>query len=57
MRLGLEGPPHTLTFGWDVLAVAVLSLAVYALTIRGRLPAERSLEYVGDLTAEADAEL
>lgn len=53
--LGLEGPRDTLTFGWDALAVAVLSLAVYALAIRSRLPAERSREYAGSLTgAEAE---
>jgi hypothetical protein len=45
-----------LAFGWDVVAVALLSLAVYAFAIRTRLPAERALDYVGDLTAEAEAE-
>ena len=54
--LGLHGPRNVLTFGWDVLAVALLSFAVYAFAIRSRLPAERALEYVGDLTAEAEAE-
>jgi amino acid transporter len=54
--LGLDGPRNELTFGWDVLSVAVLSLAVYALAIRSRLPAERALAYVGDLTAETEAE-
>ncbi len=54
--LGLDGPRNVLTFGWDVLAVALLSLAVYALAIRSRLPAEQALEYVGDVTAEAEAE-
>jgi amino acid transporter len=54
--LGLHGPRNVLTFGWDVLAVALLSLAVYAFAIRSRLPAEQALEYVGDLTAEAEAE-
>jgi amino acid transporter len=54
--LGLEGPRNVLTFGWDMLAVALLSLVVYALAIRTRLPAERALEYVGALTAEAEAE-
>jgi hypothetical protein len=44
-----------LTFGWDVLAVALLSLVVYAFAIRSRLPAEQTLDYVGDLTAEAEA--
>jgi amino acid transporter len=55
--LGLEGPQNTLTFGWDVLAVALLSLTVYAVAIRARLPAERALAYVGDLAAEAEPEL
>ena len=54
--LGLEGPRNVLTFGWDMLAVALLSLVVYALAIRTRLPAERALEYVDALTAEARAE-
>jgi amino acid transporter len=54
--LGLHGPRNELTFGWDVLAVALLSLAVYAFAIRTRLAAEQTLEYVGDLTAEAEAE-
>ena len=54
--LGLHGPRNELRFGWDMLAVALFSLAVYAFAIRVRLPAERALGYVGDLTAEADAE-
>ena len=41
--LGLEGPRNTLTFGWDILAVALFSLAAYAFAIRSRLPAERAL--------------
>ena len=41
--LGLHGPRNELTFGWDVLAVALLSLAVYAFAIRSRLPAEQAL--------------
>lgn len=53
--LGLHGPRNELTFGWDVLAVALLSLVVYALAIRSRLPAERARDRVGDLTAEAEA--
>jgi amino acid transporter len=52
--VGLRGPRDVLTFGWDVLAVAVLGLAVYAFAIRSRLPDEQALEYVGDLTAEAE---
>jgi hypothetical protein len=55
--LGLEGPRNTLTFGWDVLAVALLSVAVYAVAIRSRLPAGRTLEYVGDSTAEAASDV
>jgi amino acid transporter len=53
--LGLHGPRNELTFGWDVLAVALFSLAIYAWAIRSRLPAEQALENVGDLTAEAEA--
>src|SRR5881392_614354 len=45
--LGLHGPRNVLTFGWDALAVALLSLAVYAFAIRRRLPAEQALEYIG----------
>ena len=41
--LGLDGPRNVLTFGWDILAVAVLGLAVYAVAIRSRLPAARAL--------------
>jgi amino acid transporter len=55
--LGLEGPRNTLTFGWDALAVALLSAAVYAAAIRSRLPAGRALEYVGDLSAEAASDV
>jgi len=52
--LGLHGPRDELTFGWDVLAVALFSLAVYTVAIRSRLPADQAREYVGDLTAEAE---
>src|SRR5436190_4043147 len=54
--LGPEGPRNALTFGWDILAVALLSLAVYVLAIWSRLPSERAVDYVGDLTAEAGAD-
>jgi amino acid transporter len=54
--LGLRGPRNELTFGWDLLAVALLSLAVYAIAIRTRLPAAQALEHVGDLTAEVELE-
>jgi hypothetical protein len=45
-----------LTFGWDILTVALFSVAVYAYAIRQRLPRQRALDYVGDLTAEAEEE-
>jgi amino acid transporter len=48
--VGLHGPRNELTFGWDILVVALLSLAVYAFAIRCRLPAEKALKYVGDST-------
>lgn len=54
--LGLQGPRNELTFGWDILAVAVLSVAVYALAIRTRLPVEQAIAYIGDPTDEAEAE-
>ena len=50
--VGLHGPRNELTFGWDILAVAFFSLAVYVLAIRSRLPAERALDYIGDPTVE-----
>ena len=37
--LGLHGPRNELTFGWDILVVAVFSLVIYAFAIRSRLPA------------------
>ncbi len=50
--LGLRGPRNELTFGWDILAVAVLSIVVYAFAIRSRLPAEQALAYIGDPTKD-----
>ena len=50
--LGLHGPRNELTFGWDILAIALFSVAVYAFAIRSRLPAEQALEYIGDPTVE-----
>jgi len=52
--IGLHGPRNTLTFGWDVLAMTLFSVAVYAFAIRRRLPDERALNYVSDLTTEAE---
>jgi len=52
--IGLTGPRNDLTFGWDMLVMAVFSIVIYVLAIRTRLPNERVTEYVGDLTAEAE---
>jgi len=52
--IGLTGPRNDLTFGWDMLVMAVFSVVIYLLAIRSRLPSERVNEYVGDLTAEAE---
>jgi amino acid transporter len=54
--IGLNGPRNVLPFGWDILVMAIFSLAIYLLAIRVRLPSERVEEYVGDLTAEAEEE-
>jgi hypothetical protein len=50
--VGLHGPRNELTFGWDILSVALLSVVIYALAIRIRLPAEQALEYIGDPMVE-----
>jgi amino acid transporter len=50
----LRGPRNTLTFGWDVLAVAIFSILVYALAIRLRLPDHQVRAYVADLAEEAE---
>ncbi len=52
--VGLTGPRNALPFGWDILAMALFSLVIYALAIRVRLPDERVNAYIGDLTAEAE---
>lgn len=52
--IGLVGPRNALSFGWDILAMAVFSVVIYALAIRVRLSNERVAEYIGDLTAEAE---
>jgi amino acid transporter len=54
--IGLSGPKNVLTFGWDVLAVAIFSVVIYALAMRVRLPDDRTRAYVGDLAEEAEAE-
>jgi hypothetical protein len=50
------GPRNVLIFGWDIFAMAVFSVVIYFLAIRTRLPVECVQEYIGDLTAEAEAE-
>jgi amino acid transporter len=52
----LVGPTNTLHFGWDVLAMAVVALAVYALAMRQRLPSDRVQAYIDEVTAEAEEE-
>jgi amino acid transporter len=54
--LGLHGPRNTLTFGWDVLAVAILSVLIYLLAMRVKLSAARTKAYVDELASEAEAE-
>jgi amino acid transporter len=51
--VGLRGPVDALPFGWDVLVMALFSVAIYALAVRMRLPREAVEERVGDLEAEA----
>src|SRR5437763_2962801 len=50
--VGLHGPRNELTFGWDMLAVALLGLAIYFLAIRSRLPERQALAYIGDPMVE-----
>jgi amino acid transporter len=54
--LGLTGPRNVLHSGWDIAAVAVLSLAVYWLGIRLRLPDARVQTSVQDLADETGEE-
>ena len=54
--LGLAGPRNLLHSGWDLAAVAVFSLGIYALSVRLRLPDGRVREYVRDLAAETEEE-
>jgi amino acid transporter len=50
------GPANVLPFGWDVLVMALFSLAIYFLAVRMRLPREEIEQRIGDVTAEAEAE-
>ena len=52
--LGIKGATNQLPFGWDILVMALFSIAIYYLAIGLRLPGERVHEYIGDLAAEAE---
>jgi amino acid transporter len=51
-----SGPANALPFGWDVLVMALFSLAIYVLAVHLRLPREEIEQRIGDVTAEAEAE-
>jgi hypothetical protein len=52
--IGLHGPRNDLTFGWDVLVMALFSLVIYLFALRVRLPEEKVNRYVADLATEAE---
>jgi hypothetical protein len=52
----LIGPTNSLHFGWDVLAMAVVSLIVYYLAMHRRLPDDTVQVYIDEVTAEAEEE-
>jgi amino acid transporter len=52
----LIGPTNTLKFGWDCLAMAVVSLIVYFLAMHQRLPDDTVQTYIEEVTAEAEEE-
>jgi amino acid transporter len=54
--LGQYDGRKTIPFWWDIAVVAAFSVAIYVAAVALRLPSERALEYVGDLTAEEKAE-
>ena len=54
--LGQYDGRDTIPFWWDIVVVALFSLAVYALALSVRLAPERTQELIGDLTAEAEEE-
>ncbi|HEX3807742.1 MAG TPA: APC family permease [Gaiellaceae bacterium] len=54
-RLGQYDGSGTIPFWWDVAAVAVFSVAIYAFAVAVRLPAESVRSYIDRLTDE-DAE-
>jgi hypothetical protein len=47
---------NVIPFGWDALAVAVFSLAIYAFAISVRLPPDDVRRHVADAREEADQE-
>jgi amino acid transporter len=54
--LGQYDGRATIPFWWDIVVVAVFSLAIYAIALTVRLGPERTQELIGDLTAEAEEE-
>jgi amino acid transporter len=52
--LGVKGPVGALPFGWDLLVMAVFSLAIYVLAMQVRLPASRLRELIGATAVEAE---
>jgi amino acid transporter len=52
----VKGATGALPFGWDILVMALFSLAIYYFAMSLRLPPERVDEYVGDLAAETEPE-
>jgi hypothetical protein len=55
--LGLMFVSGIIPFGWDVLVVAVFSIAVYALAMSVRLTPEEVRRHVVDAREEAEEEL
>jgi amino acid transporter len=52
---GLKGPVNDLHFGVDVAVTVVFCVAIYALAMRFRLPAEQTQRYVAVALGEAEA--
>lgn len=52
--VAIKGPIGVLPFGWDLVAMAVFSLAIYVLAVRMRLSAARVQELVGETASEAE---
>jgi amino acid transporter len=52
--LGQYDGRKTIPFWWDIVVVAVFSVAIYAVALTVRLRPERTQELIGDLTQEAE---